>query len=322
MDLVCVDLGGTHVRFAQASVVAGRVTALGDPVTLHTGDYDGIVPAWAAYAAKAGQKLPSAGALAIASPIAGDALKLTNSTWVLRPAMLAQELGLERMTLINDFGAVGHAVAQLPGHYLQRIAGPDVELPAIGVIGVVGPGTGLGVAHVLRGTAGYHVMETEGGHIGWAPTDETEDGLLAWLRREYGRVSAERIVSGPGLAHIHAFLAEQQGAAVPERDVKDLWQAGIDGTDRLAVAALDRFCLCLGSLAGDIALAQGAHGMVIAGGVGARIAAKLPGSGFGARFRAKGRMEAMLAAVPVKLITHPEPGLFGAAAAFAKEHSV
>ena len=146
--------------------------------------------------------------------------------------------------------------------------------------------------------------------------------LLAWLRRDYDRVSAERIVSGPGLAHIHAFLAEQEGEAVPGRDVKDLWQAALGGTDRLAAAALDRFCLCLGSLAGDIALAQGAHGMVLAGGVGARLAAKLPGSGFAERFRAKGRMEPMLAALPVKLITHPEPGLFGAAAAFAKEYTM
>ena len=321
MDLVSVDLGGTHVRFALASVAAGRVTALGEPVTLHTGDFDGIVSAWAAYATRAGRKLPQAGALAIASPIAGDTLKLTNSSWMLRPAMLARELGLDQMTLINDFGAVGHAVAQLAETQFDHLAGPDVPLPAAGVLGVLGPGTGLGVAHVLRGPSGYQVMETEGGHIDWAPIDQLEDGLLSALRRMFDRVSAERIVSGPGLAHIHAYLAGLEGAAVPERETKDLWQAALDGTDRLAVAALDRFCLCLGSLAGDIALAQGAHGMVIAGGVGARVAGKLPGSGFAARFRAKGRMEPMLAAMPVKLITYPEPGLFGAAAAFAKEHA-
>ena len=322
LDLVSVDLGGTHVRFALASVSAGRVTALGEPVTLHTNDYDGMASAWAAYAALAGQKLPPAGSLAIASPIAGDALKLTNSTWVLRPASLAQELGLERMTLINDFGAVGHAVAQLPERWFQHLAGPEVALPVAGVIGVLGPGTGLGVAHVLRAADGYQVMETEGGHIDWAPVDPLEDKLLAELRRAFGRVSAARGVAGPGLAHIHALLAGQEGAAVAEGDLAALWQAALGGGDRLAMAALDRFCLCLGSVAGDIALAQGAHGMVIAGGVGARIAGKLPGSGFGQRFRAKGRMEPMLAALPVKLITYPEPGLFGAAAAFAKEHSV
>ncbi len=322
MDLVGVDLGGTHVRFALASVGGGRVTTLGEPVTLQTGDYDGIVSAWKAYAAVAGRILPPAAALAIASPIAGEALKLTNSTWVLRPATLAHELGLERMTLINDFGAVGHAVARLPEEYFQHLAGPDVPLPTTGVIGVLGPGTGLGVAHVLRGPTGYQVMEAEGGHIDWAPLDHLEDGLLCQLRTVFGRVSAERIVSGPGLTHIHAFLAGLEGEAVADRDTKTLWQAALSGTDRLAAAALDRFCLCLGSLAGDIALAQGAHGMVIAGGVGARIAAKLPGSGFAARFRAKGRMEPMLAAMPVKLITHPEPGLFGAAAAFAREHTI
>ncbi len=321
MDLLCVDLGGTHVRFARASVSAGRVLAVGEPVTLQTNDYPGIVEARAAYAAQAGQALPRAASLAIASPISGETLKLTNSTWILRPATLAQELGVEKLTLINDFGAVSHAVAQLPETYLEHVAGPDAPLPVTGVIGVVGPGTGLGVAHVLRSNTGYAVMETEGGHIDWSPLDQLEDALLAKLRKRYGRVSVERIVSGPGLANIYAHLAEMAGEPAAEQDPKDLWRAALAGTDRLAAAAFDRFCQCLGSVCGDIALAQGAHGMVIAGGLGARLADKLPQSGFAARFTAKGRMQAMLARVPVKLITHPQPGLFGAAAAFAKEHT-
>ncbi len=321
MELVCVDLGGTHVRFALAEVSAGRVTALGMPTTLRTASYAGLAEAWAAYASQAGRTLPQAVALAIAAPIAGDMLKLTNSHWVLRPATLAAELGVAHITLINDFGAVGHAVAQLPDACLEHVTGPETGLPVVGVISIVGPGTGLGVAHVLRGLTGYQVMETEGGHIDWAPLDATEDALLAGLRSRFQRVSAERIVAGPGLAHIAAHLAQQAGAPVPVQDDKTLWDAALSGKDALAGAALERLCMCLGSVAGDIALAQGAHGLVIAGGLGARLAKILPGSGFAARFTAKGRMQPMLAAIPVKLITHPEPGLFGAAAAFAKDHT-
>ena len=324
MDLVCVDLGGTHVRFAIATVSAGRVVALGSATTLNTNDYDGIEPAWAAYAGQAGRTLPRAASLAVASPIAGDVLKLTNSHWVLLPSTLAAELDVDGLTLINDFGAVGHAVAQLPAEYLPHIAGPDVALPTSGVIGIVGPGTGLGVAHVLRGATGYQVMETEGGHIDWAPVDAADDALLATLRIRFQRVSAERVVSGPGLASIHAHLAALETPTPTTPDDKALWQAALDGTDRLAARALERFCLALGSVAGDIALAQGAHGMVIAGGLGARLGPALRHSGFAARFTAKGRMSPMLAGLPIKLMTHPEPGLFGAAAAFAaiyaKEH--
>ncbi len=320
MELVCVDLGGTNVRFAIAEAEAGGVRSLGEAVTLRTGDYAGMDGAWAAYAARAGRTLPRAASLAIACPISGDVLKLTNSPWVLRPRTLADELGVDRLTLVNDFGAVAHAVVHVPPQYLSHISGPDVPLPASGVIGVVGPGTGLGVAHVLRGPDGYAVMETEGGHIDWAPLDTIEDAILARLRRRFLRVSAERIVSGPGLANIHAYLAELEGRSLPAVEDRVLWAAALDGTDKLAAAALERFCLCLGSVAGDIALAQGAHAMVIGGGIGARVAHVLPRSGFAQRFVAKGRMETMLSAVPVKLITHPEPGLFGAAAAFAKEH--
>ena len=322
MNVVCVDLGGTHCRFAVAEVAAGRVVSLGQPVTLHTAAYAGLDAAWAAFAAQAGQALPPSAAIAVAAPIAGALLKMSNSSWTLRPATLAAELGVEQLTLINDFGAVGHAVAQLPAEYLPTVAGPDVALPETGVIGIVGPGTGLGVAHVLRGAATYQVMETEGGHTDWAPTDALEDAMLQQLRGRFGRVSAERILSGPGLANIAAALAAQAGQPPPALDDKALWDAALAGTDTLAGAALARFCQCLGSFAGDIALAQGAHAMVLAGGLGARLASVLPRSGFAARFAAKGRMAPMLATLPVKLITHPEPGLFGAAAAFAKEHFV
>jgi glucokinase len=322
MELVAVDLGGTNVRFAIADVHGGRVTTLGEATTLHTAEHPSLAMAWSAYAARAGRTLPRAAGLAVACPISGDVLKLTNSPWIIRPATLPAELGIDQMTLINDFGAVGHAVAQLPHEHLQHIAGPKIPLPPVGVIGILGPGTGLGVAHILRNKTTYHVMESEGGHVDFAPVDAIDDSLLLRLRARFRRVSAERVVSGPGLANIYEALAALEGRAIPPADDKTLWAAALDGTDSLAVTALGRFCLSLGSVAGDLALAQGAHGMVIGGGVGTRIAHVLPGSGFASRFTAKGRLEAMLAGIPVKLISHPQPGLFGAAAAFAMEHSL
>lgn len=320
VELVAVDLGGTNVRFAIAEVNGGKVVALGEATTLHTAEHASLALAWAAFASRAGRPLPRAASLAVACPISGDVLKLTNSPWVLRPATLAGELSVDRLTLVNDFGAVGHAVAQLPESCLRHIAGPDIGLPEEGVIGIVGPGTGLGVAHVLRQQGNYHVMESEGGHVDFAPIDSIDDGLLAKLRARYRRVSAERIVSGPGLANIYEYLAGLEGRSIAQLDDKALWAAALDGSDSLAVTALGRFCMTLGSVAGDLALAQGAHAMVIGGGIGARIVGVLPGSGFASRFTAKGRFEAMLSGIPVKLIVHEQPGLFGAAAAFAMEN--
>ena len=247
----------------------------------------------------------------------GAELKLTNSSWIIRPGGLAATLGLDAHVLINDFGAVAHAVAAVgPGH-LRHICGPDRPLPAEGVVTVVGPGTGLGVAALHRAGGAAQVVETEGGHIDFAATDALEDALLARLRQRHGRVSAERIVGGAGLAAIHETWCAIEGVAVPPRDDRALWAAALAGADPPAVAALDRFCLALGGIAGDLALAQGACAVVIAGGLGLRLADRLPHSGFAARFVAKGRFEAKMAAMPVKVITHPQPGLFGAAAAFA-----
>jgi glucokinase len=145
--------------------------------------------------------------------------------------------------------------------------------------------------------------------------------MLARLRQRHRRVSVERIVSGPGLVNIHEALAAIEGRSVQAMDDKALWAAALSGEDDLAAASLNRFCMALGSVAGDIALAQGAKAVIIAGGIGQRLADVLPRSEFASRFTAKGRFEPMMAAIPVKVITHPQPGLFGAAAAFAEEHS-
>ncbi|MDH7970919.1 glucokinase [Sphingomonas sp. AR_OL41] len=321
MDLVAVDIGGTHARFAIAEVADGKVVSLGEAVTLKTAEYASLQTAWQAFGEQLGRPMPRAAAIAVASPIGGEIIKLTNNPWIIRPALVKERLAVDDYVLINDFGAIGHAIAQVPDDAFVHLSGPDTPFPANGVLTVCGPGTGLGVAQILRTPHGYHVLETEGGHTDFAPLDALEDAMLKRLRKTFNRVSTERIVAGPGIVTIYETLAEIEGRAVQRLDDKAIWTQALEGQDSLALAALDRFCLCLGAVAGDLALSHGASGVVIAGGLGLRLKDRLARSGFGERFTAKGRFQSMMAAVPVKLITHPQPGLFGAAAAFAQDQA-
>ncbi|MEA3036946.1 MAG: glucokinase [Sphingomonadales bacterium] len=316
-EIVAVDIGGTHARFALAEVAGGRIVSLGEVCTLTTAGHAGLETAWEEFRRRTGRPLPPAAAIAIAGPVQGEALKLTNNEWVIRPDLIAAELGATRYRLVNDFGAVAYAVAQLDARHFRHLCGPDRPLPEEGVVSIVGPGTGLGVAQLLRRGGHSHIVETEGGHIDFASIDDLEDRILGELRKRLGRVSVERVASGPGLANLYEALAAIGGRPARYRDEKALWQAALTGEDSLAAAAFDRFCLSLGSVAGDIALAQGAQAVVIGGGLGLRLADRLPASGFRGRFIAKGRFERRMEEMPVKIITHPQPGLFGAAAAFA-----
>ncbi len=321
-QLVAIDIGGTHARFALAEVADGRVVSLGGETTMKTAEHASFQTAWEAYGETLGQPLPKAVAIAIAGPVTGEVIKFTNNPWIIRPALIKEKLGVDAYTLVNDFEAVGHAVAQAEPQYFEHLCGPDTPFASEGTISIVGPGTGLGVAHIYRHETGYHVSPTEGGHFDFAPLDSIEDAILARMRGRFTRVSVERIVSGPGLVEIYETLAAIEGRAIQQLDDKALWTLGMTGEDSLASAAIDRFCLSLGSIAGDIALVQGGFGgVVIAGGLGLRIRDHLLRSGFAERFRAKGRFEQLMSNIPVKLITHPQPGLFGAAAAFAKDHA-
>lgn len=154
----------------------------------------------------------------------------------------------------------------------------------------------------------------------FAPLDSLEDRILERLRARFRRVSVERIVSGPGLAAIHSALAVLEGRAIVEQTDAALWASALAGEDALARAALDRWCLNLGAAAGDLALAHGAAAVVLAGGLAGRVAPLLANSGFHARFTAKGRFEARMAALPIRRVTFDQPGLLGAAAAFLAEH--
>ena len=319
--IVTVDIGGTHARFAIAEVADGHVVALGPEATLHTRDHASFQTAWQDFERRQGGTLPRAVAIAIAGPTRGEIIRFTNNPWIIRPALIGEKLNVDRYALVNDFEAVGHAVAQAGEAYFERLTGPVEPLPAAGTISIIGPGTGLGVAQVWRDGADYRVQATEGGHIDFAPLDSIEEAILARLRTRHRRVSVERVVSGPGIVDIYETLASMEGRAITPLDDRTIWTRAMRGEDALAAAAADRFCLSLGSVAGDLALAQGASGVVIAGGLGLRIRDQLVRSGFPERFVAKGRFENFMAALPVKLITHPQPGLFGAAAAFARRYA-
>ena len=318
-DLTVIDVGGTHARFARASVGPEGI-GLGEPVTLKTSDHVSLQLAWEAYAERAGGPLPPNAAIAIAAPVGGEMIRMTNNTWTFAPGRIAAELGVERLTLINDFGAVAHAVARAAPADLVHIAGPDEPLPERGTVSVIGPGTGLGVAHFHRFPGGNHVQATEGAHVDFAPVDRIDDMLLADLRERHRRVSLERVVSGPGIVEIRKMLGRIEQRVLADLDDKAIWQLGIAGEDSLCRAAVERFCQSLGSVCGDYALAHGSSAVVLAGGLGQRLRDILPGSGFHERFVFKGRYERMMSGIPIRMITHPQPGLFGAAAAFASEH--
>lgn len=318
--IAVADVGGTHARFALAEIEDGRVAHLGEPVTLGTADHASFQTAWAEFCKRLDQPAPDALSIAFAGPVEGEVLKLTNNPWVIRPALAREKLGVEDFLIINDFAAIGHAAAQLSDDCFMHLTGPEGPLPAEGITSIVGPGTGLGVAQVLKRAGHTHIIATEGGHIDFAPLDSLEDRILDRLRRRYRRVSIERIACGSGLVNIYEALGAIEGKPVKELEDKALWALAMEGADPLAAAALDRFFLTLGAVSGDLALAHGANAVVLAGGLGYRLRDHFARSGFADRFIAKGRFERRMQAIPVKLVTYPQPGLFGAAAAFAQAH--
>jgi glucokinase len=280
-------------------------------VTLDAVTHGSLESAFAAFAGQLGRPLPRAAALAVAAPITPGVLRFTNSRWTIDPVAAKAALGLDRLVILNDFAAVAHAVHHAGAGDLRHLCGPDVPLPEDGTISVIGPGTGLGIAQLVRRPGQYHAIATEGAHIGFAPVDAFEDTVLARLRPRFGRVSIERLVSGPGLAELLPEGASYPGDAA-------LWDAAITGSDPAARAALDRFAALLGGFCSDAALMHWAGGIVLAGTLANRLADYLPGSGFHDRLCAKGRYRAPMQALPVKLLTLAEPGLVGAALAFTE----
>src|SRR3546814_3179433 len=172
-------------------------SSLGEPTTLHTEDHASFQTAWQDFERRQGRSLPRSVAIAIAGPTKGEIIRFTNNPWIIRPALIREKLNVDDYVLVNDFEAVGHAVAQADARYFERLCGPDEPLPATGTISVIGPGTGLGVAHVWRDGDAYRVQGTEGGPVDFAPLDSIEDEILARPRKPHLRVSDSRLSSGP-----------------------------------------------------------------------------------------------------------------------------
>lgn len=320
-EIIVADIGGTHARFAIAQMQGGALQQLTHQRTLPTADHATLQIAWEDYARQIDRPLPKDGAIAAAARVDGDVMTFTNSSWMLRPALVSEKLGLERFVIVNDFGAVAYATATATSDQLAHICGPnDSDMRKDGVVTILGPGTGLGVSHLLWRNGQYFVTETEGGHIDFSPRDAVEDRILAVLRKAHGRGSAERMVAGPALKTIYKVLAEIENSTAKMLDDKALWQLALSGQDSLASAAFDRYCLCLGGVAGDLALAHGAHMVVVAGGLGARIGDRFDQSGFRERFVSKGRFRSLMQSMTVKRLVAEEPGLKGAAAAFVQRY--
>ena len=293
----------------------GERPRLGEMRKYRTRECAGLAEAWARFERDSGGALPRAAAIAVAAPIEGDTLTFMNSGWRIDRHAIAGDLGLDSLALLNDFGAVAHAVSVATPGELEPIAGPGA-LPADGIASVMGPGTGLGVAILDRRHGRVSVIETEAAHIGFCPLDPQEEEFSDALTARYGRASVERVVSGPGLIDIYRFLG---GGDWDPNQGRDLWDAAIDGADPVAEKALSILVRCFGAAAGDIALAHGAMGVAITGGLANRIAHQLQSPAFEARFTAKGRYRARMLRTPVRLLTYEEPGLLGAAIAFQRE---
>jgi len=315
MRIVVGDIGGTHARFAIAELEGGHRPRIGPMKRYRTRDYPGLAAAWARFEEESGAPLPKNAALAVAAPIEGEILRFMNSDWRIERRTLGADLGLDQLLLLNDFGAVAHAVSVLEPDDFIHLHGPEA-LPEDGAITVLGPGTGLGVAILLRRGGQVSVVETEAAHIGFAPLDPEEETLADAIVEQHGRASVERVVSGPGLIDIYRNLGGE--ADVDPNRAGDLWSAAIDGTDAVAVHALDILVRCLAAAAGDFSLAHGAMGVVITGGLANRIPNLLQTPMFASRFTAKGRYRERMQRVPVMLATHAEPGLLGAAVAFQR----
>jgi glucokinase len=307
------DIGGTNARFAL-EYAPGRVSAMR---TLACDDFARFEDAARAYLDGDGAGARHA-VIAIANPVSGDAIRMTNHHWAFSIAAARRELALDTLLVVNDFTALAMALPSLKAAELLQIGGGAAR--AGGVIGLVGAGTGLGVSGLVPAGARWVALESEGGHVAFSPSDAREVAVLEYLWRRYQHVSAERMVSGPGIALIReALAASRQQAADLSLSTADIVERARDGSDALCRETLDCFCGMLGTVAANLAVTLGATGGVyIGGGVVPRLGDYFAASPFRARFENKGRFSAFTASIPTLLITAPYPALDGAAAALAQ----
>lgn len=303
------DIGATNTRFA----LVGGDGGLTQVRVFGTADYPSIADAIKAYALEAASSKTLRNAvLAVACPVSGDEISLVNHPWAFSTAELRQQLGLEELRVLNDFTAVALAVPKLNAPDFIQIGGghPVAENP----IGVIGPGTGLGVSGLIPAGGGWIPLQSEGGHVTLAPANVRESEVLNLVRCQLDHVSTERLVSGPGLITLYRALCELDGvSAVPLSSV-EIADPQIGGNDTRAVEAIEMFCAMLGTAAGNLALTLGARGGVyIAGGIVPGLGASFQRPTFRRSFEGKGRFRNYLSKIPTYVITRPLPALLGAA---------
>lgn len=324
MIVLAGDVGGTNARLALIDL-SGRVARVMKESRYPSRDYPGLGPIVRQFCDEAGSR-PAHACLAIACPIVGDDCTAPNLPWKVNVLELAAEIGIPRTAIINDFVAVGYGIGLVDALHLATLQeGTPVEG---GTIALIGAGTGLGQGILVWDADHYRVLPSEGGHADYAPRGDLDAGLLHALRRQFGRVSWERLLSGVGLVNIYEYLlaagvAPEQEAVRAEMGREDpaavITRHALAGTDPLCDRTLDLFCEALGAQAGNLALTVVATGGVyLAGGIAPRIAARLAGGGFLSAFRDKGRLSELLCTIPVHVIMNPSVGLLGAAAVAAR----
>jgi glucokinase len=309
------DIGGTNARFG---LVSPDGTLLHSSV-LADADYPGIAEAIDAYLAqRGGLPRPQRGAIAIASPVAGDEVRMTNHPWAFSVSALEKQLGFKQLRVLNDFTAQALALPHLKDGDKAVIGGGS---PLAGYpIGVLGPGSGLGVSGLISAANRWVPLTGEGGHATMPPITDRESAVLEALRRRLDHVSGERVLSGPGLVNLYNALAEIDGVPAKQYAAAQISDIEIGRSDALCREATEMFCAMLGTVAGNLALTLGAKGGVyIGGGIVPRLGERFADSPFRERFEAKGRFRDYLAAIPTYVVTHRLPAFLGCAAALMEE---
>ncbi|MDA9479677.1 glucokinase [Bradyrhizobium sp. CCBAU 65884] len=291
------DIGGTNARFAL--LADGKIGPISH---IAVGDFGTFQQALAAYLGDTAPPGTIRNAIFAASgPVQNGRCALTNNSWIIDAAELCSDHGFSSVRLINDFEAVGWALPRLPPGSLLQLGGR--ERVAGAPLAALGPGTGLGMVISIPHAGAPIVLPSEGGHSTMAGSSLREDAVIEHLRRRFGHVSSERVLSGAGLENLYDALASIDGVTVPERRAVDITRAGVEGTCPISRAAVDMFCAMLGSVAGNLALAIGAKGGIfIAGGILRHMPEYLAASQFRARFEGKGRLKAYLAPIPAYLV--------------------
>ncbi len=308
------DIGATNARFAMlANGLVGPVTwiEVARYPQFHDAVYDLL------QAQFRGAEISGA-LLAVAGPVEDERASFTNCPWTIDGRELGDRLGFKTVRIINDFEATARSLPHLAGPDLRSLGGGQA-VPGY-PMAVLGPGSGLGVAGLVADGARHIVIASEGGHATMAATSRREDAVLDYLRQQFGHVSAERVLSGPGLENLYGAIAALDGTDAPPRDAAAITKAALQGTCAVSRAALDMFCAMLGTVAGNVALTYGARGGVyVAGGIAPRILDYLAASAFRQRFEQKGRFRAYLEAIPSHVIVHPEATFLGLKSLAASE---